>query len=427
MTTGKLLSIICCYQVCNHTIQNAGPKTAFSQQWSLLRDQGQLSPNPRRQFIHDLDRLLLSLTTSGNSIILAGDFNEVLDDTRDGLLRLATKYSLRDSIAHRHGDYQCTTYNRGTKCIDYILVSHNITNAITQSGIPTFNTIIPSDHRPIFIDLDPSLALGNNISSLLTPSSRALFSSSPSRRDKYITFLYQHLEHHRLIDRVHQLSSLHPIQDRDSGIQLAESIDRDMTRLMIAVEKTLTKPSPTPFSSKLAQACIRVSILKLRLQEIQFRRTYSIRIERLQTSLLEPFSIPSTCHTVKTMLRTSRQHVRQLRKDARSLCEEFLLSKETNCDNPTIIKRIRRAEELKQAYLKLRYILQPSTHTLVTQLDVPSDQTPPKQATIWTRITDPDEVTKQLIHRNTVHFGAAHGTPFTVPPLSRDFDRSAQS
>ena len=151
---------------------------------------------------------------------------------------------------------------------------------------------------------------------------------------------------------------------------------------MLSCEKKLTRPSPIPFSSKLAQACIQVSILKLRLQEIQFQRLQSTRIERLRASLLEPFSIPSTSHAVKTMLKTTRQHVRKLRKDAISLREEFLLSKESNSDNPKIIKRIRRAEELKQAYLKLRYILQPSTHTLVTQLDVPSDQTSPKQATI---------------------------------------------
>ena len=53
-------------------------------------------------------------------------------------------------------------------------------------------------------------------------------------------------------------------------MQLVESIDRDVTRLMISSEKQLTKPSPTPFSSKLAQACIRVSILKLRYKELRY-------------------------------------------------------------------------------------------------------------------------------------------------------------
>ena len=43
------------------------------------------------------------------------------------------------------------------------------------------------------------------------------------------------------------------------------------------------------------------------------------------------------------------------------------------------------------------------------------------------RITDPETVTKRLIDRNTNHFGAAHGTPFTVPPLSSDLNWSAMS
>ena len=47
----KILFIICCYQCCKQTIQSAGPKTAFSQQWSLLHDSGILHPDPRKQFI----------------------------------------------------------------------------------------------------------------------------------------------------------------------------------------------------------------------------------------------------------------------------------------------------------------------------------------------------------------------------------------
>ena len=87
----------------------------------------------------------------------------------------------------------------------------------------------------------------------------------------------------------------------------------------------------------------------------------------------------------------------------------------------------RRAEELKRAYLKLRHLLKPTNKTLVTHIEVPADSTPPKNATNWTTITDPEEVIARLIHRNVKHFGSAHGTPFTVPPLSDTFDWEVQS
>ena len=73
-------------------------------------------------------------------------------------------------------------------------------------------------------------------------------------------------------------------------------------------------------------------------------------------------------------------------------------------------------------YLKIKHVLKPTTASLVAQLEVPTDNTPPKLATSWKRIRDPQEVTNRIFERNTNHFGSAHGTPFTVLPLSEDFD-----
>ena len=56
------LSIISCYQFCKDT--TSGPKTAYSPQWSLLQNSGVLHPDPRRQFIEDLDKLLNKPTSS---------------------------------------------------------------------------------------------------------------------------------------------------------------------------------------------------------------------------------------------------------------------------------------------------------------------------------------------------------------------------
>ena len=107
---GKL-SIICCYQVCKQNISSVSPKTAFSQQWSLLKQQGQAHPNPRKQFTDDLDQLLLDLTNQGNTIVLAGDFNATIGDDPHGIDRLIYKYNLVDTIQHLHGSYSCATYS----------------------------------------------------------------------------------------------------------------------------------------------------------------------------------------------------------------------------------------------------------------------------------------------------------------------------
>jgi hypothetical protein len=42
----------------------------------------------------------------------------------------------------------------------------------------------------------------------------------------------------------------------------------------------------------------------------------------------------------------------------------------------------------------------------------------PKSCSQWTQVDVPTEVVRHLQERNRQHFGQAHGTPFTIPPLS---------
>ena len=186
----QILTIVCCYQVCDQHLSQVGPKTAFSQQWSLLCQQGQHNPHPRKQFYLDLDRMLSRFHQQGHQLLLAGDFNSTLGDDPTGLDRILHKFNLVDPILHQHGTYSTTTYSCGTKCIDYILISCSLLPALRQSGIPSFDSIMSSDHRPIFIDLNTRAALGDELHSLATPPLRRLFSSIPSRRDAYISTLY---------------------------------------------------------------------------------------------------------------------------------------------------------------------------------------------------------------------------------------------
>ena len=129
--------------------------------------------------------------------------------------------------------------------------------------------------------------------------------------------------------------------------------------MLKSCEKRLTKPSSTPFLSKLAQACITVSLLKLRHSELKYNKDYSIPIKRLQQRLVDPpsYRLPNTLIATKLLLQDARQNVQALWKHAVALREDFLVSKETNSDISKIVKRIQWAEELKRSYNKLRFLL----------------------------------------------------------------------
>lgn len=427
MKQNRKVSIICCYQVCHQSIATSGPKTAFSQQWSILSHQGQLHPNPRKQFYHDLDKTIAALIQQGNLIILAGDFNTSIGDDPTGLDKLIQKYSLVDSIQSLHGLYQCATYSRGTKCIDYILISSDLIPCLRRGGILPFDGITMSDHRGIFIDIDTHRLFGNHVSPLLKPPSRSLFSTQPRRQQQYIHYLHAALTRHHVFDRITRLQSYDPSNPPPEAFHLLESLDNDLTRLMIAGEKRLRKPSPTPFSSALAQICIQLSILKAHYLHLHYGSDKSSTIGRLQSKLDKPIPLPASLSDLKEVLQATRSKVRQIRRDAIAHREEFLLSLELDRSIASTIKKIRRAEEMKRGFLKLHFVLKPSVTSLVTYLEIPTDDTPPKLASSWTRITDPEDVERHLYRRNVQHFCSAHGTPFTRAPLVHDFDWCATS
>lgn len=427
MKRNQRVSIICCYQVCRQTISTAGPKTAFSQQWSILANKGCSNPNPRKQFYQDLDTTIQNLRQQDHLIILAGDFNSTIGDEPAGLDKIVQKHSLTDAIQHLHGPYECATYSRGSKCIDYFLVSSELLPCLRRGGILPFDAITMSDHRGLFIDLNMKTLFGSDIPSLLKPPSRSLHSTHPHRRQQYIDYLYQGFRRHRIFQRMSKLHTYNFSHPSVDAINLLEAIDRDITRLMLASEKRIRRPSPSPFSSTLAQVCIKLSLFKAQFLHLRHGSDKSRVILRLQSKLKQPIPLPTNLHDLKEALRTTRTEVRTIRRNAIAHREEFLLSRELDKSISKVIKRIRKAEEMKRGFMKLRFSLSPSVSSLVTYLEIPCDDTPPKQATQWKRVTDPNLVEATLYKRNVNHFQAAHGSPFTINPVLQDFDWQVSS
>ena len=147
----------------------------------------------------------------------------------------------------------------------------------------------------------------------------------------------------------------------------------------------------------------------------------------MQARLSEPISLPTTVADTVKALKEARKKVTEIRKNAIQERDTFLSALSVTSDHKAAIKRIQHAEELKNSYKKIRHILKPTMFSLVTQVEIPADNQPPKLSKQWSRITDPTEVTNIIFNRNVKHFQGAHGTPFTTPPLSDQFDWSATS
>lgn len=429
ISNSKILTIICAYQVCKQMLSNVGSKTAYAQQWSLLRESGIECPDPRKQFVNDLSKTIDKFKLQGHSIILAGDFNESITGSNtaspQGLESIILRHNLRDAVDHLHGKQNCPTYFRGKERLDYVFVSSDILPSIMQSGICPFDAIISSDHRAIFADIDVSKISSESTPSLMSIPTRRLFSHHEDKRKDYIKILHEKLERHNVFERSEELESFHEASEKSNA--LVEAIDRDMTRLAIHAEKTIKKCSKYPFSTTLAKACTKVSILKSRMKEMKYgvNRQHSISI--LQSRLDSPLTLPETIPETKRLLKLQRKEVRSLRRDAEKHRHEYLAKAISESPSPKIIRHIQRTERLNKAFNKIRHFVKPSTRSQITHLEVPDDGLPPKQCKRWRRITNSDEITARLIERNTKHFQGAQNTPFTIPPLSDQFDWQATS
>ncbi|KAI2496877.1 hypothetical protein MHU86_17624 [Fragilaria crotonensis] len=83
------------------------------------------------------------------------------------------------------------------------------------------------------------------------------------------------------------------------------------------------------------------------------------------------------------------------------------------------LRRLKKAEDIKAVTEKLRHVRGKTNRGGVVRLEIPlHDGDDPKTCTQWTQVDIPSEIVRHLQERNRKHFGQAHGTPFTIPPLS---------
>jgi hypothetical protein len=206
---GREVLIAAVYQACKASIGTIGSKTAFAQQWHLIRQSGDQNPDPRKRFISDLDTFLAPCHSKGIDILLMGDFNETLGESLRGLDAIVTKYNLLDLLPYHHGlDGKVETHSRGSKRLDYAFGTQDLAESISRIGITPYNFIVASDHRGVFIDFEIDSLLGGDPSHLMSPALRGLKSNSPKQCRKYVKAVTACLLTHKVFDRASRIQIL---------------------------------------------------------------------------------------------------------------------------------------------------------------------------------------------------------------------------
>jgi endonuclease/exonuclease/phosphatase family metal-dependent hydrolase len=427
------ITIITVYQVVEKFTTDKGQYTAASQQRSLLIRQGELHLDPRKAFQRDLRSFLQQLQELRHEVMILGDFNERLGDNIHGTAQLAAEFNLTDILSIQHPHLQDTaTYTRGHKRLDFALGSDRVAMAVQACGYEPFNYRFHSDHRAYFIDLNTELLFGSATQQLSQPSNRILHSNNIKQVTRYIE------EKHALLQSCNAFARAEQLSLPGERHQFAERLDADVLRMSIIAERRTQRFREPAWSVELARARHRVSILSKALTMAKTGIDHTTIIQHALERNPDPDdnnSIPDTVEGCSTALRRAKSKVHEIinrcyatreserDKQIEQLELEIASTKANKATKAKLIilRNLKKAEAIKKMFQKLQNLRRTRQRGGITRLEVPvNPNDDPKTCIHWKVIDIPTDILAQLIRRNRKHFGQAHGTPFTVPPLSDD-------
>ena len=421
----KQLVIMSAYQPIDKGA-HIGKISVAAQHVSLLLQSQDDCNKPRDAFRRDLSVCIKEYQKNGFDILLTGDFNEVFGSESDGMSKIANETGLIDMMAKHNPSTPPATYARGAKRLDYALASPAISEALVAAGYEAFDSRIPSDHRGYFFDFDTAKLFGSDTQELETRTRRILQTCNAKQVTEYIRQKHQLLLHCDAFNRSIKLSSPGHRQ------AFAERLDTDVLNASITAEKRIPKYDSPAWSVALTQARQYVSILTKQLTAlrtgINHHNTLEIALKSIPASAEIIHTLPSTIEDCSYRLRKAKQQVQELvkvsteRRDQELQQRIQMLEQSAHLherNTAQALRRLKKVEALKLLFRKLRYARAPNQRQGVTSIEIPFHPTDdPKACKEWQQIDIPSEVLQHIQTRNREHFGQAHGTPFTVPPLS---------
>lgn len=310
------ITIVTVYQSNEHPGSMKGPFTFHNQQVRLL-ELTQDDCSPRDAFLHDLTLYLTSLSQMKHEIILAGYFNEDLTSSTTRFTALFANLGLVDIFSRLHPDDHLTTYIRGSKQLDYILMTKKLVPHVTSTGYLPYNLIVFSHHWGQFFDIQTASLFGSTRVPLAPPAQRKLDPKNDKDKNSYTMQVQDYIQKQNMTTQCRQLQS-------NFDADKLRALDRDLTRGMLLAEGKIKRPQSLGWTPKLAALKREFHIFKLCYIERKLNKSFQVAINYLQNKLDEAIAIPNNEEELLKRLAQSRKALRDYTVNAPSHRIAFL-------------------------------------------------------------------------------------------------------
>jgi Sec-independent protein translocase protein TatA len=331
--------------------------------------------------------------------------NETLGDTFGGMGRLVSECGLFDIVADRHGTTGFSTYQRGTKVLDYCLMTQDLIDSVHHCGYKPFKCNILSDHRGIFVDFSTAHLFGNIIQPLQPVALRDISSNKPFQTAPY----FQHKDKFlTTVGWYEDLTSIqHSIQMGIPNHMLAERLYQQLASACKEAGSMLKRYPPAPYSPEIARMRNILRLMKLTVSS--YFPQYNLEDTIAETRA----KLGSIGVTIPNTLEECRRALNQYKKEFQATIREETKSKQFRQDHQkkliqeyeqkgdkkeaAILRRIQRVEQVKKVFLKCKAARNLLREGGISHLMVPTDQTQdPKVCTDWRRVDCPDKIVALL-------------------------------
>ena len=195
------------------------------------------------------------------------------------------------AIKHQYatGSIPPPTHKRGSKKIDHILVCAKVVQHTTRCGIKIFGSIIVSDHRALYLDIDMEKLLGGLPEDQSSTPTSKVSGKDPRTVIPFKEALYQYAASHNLIQWALELEPM--IEQPTKSIDLTRlgktmnEIDKDVSRAFTTGAAQCTPVFKDQWTPKIDHAHQKIKFYLMMQSEYRTKVDMSVPLAELAENI----------------------------------------------------------------------------------------------------------------------------------------------